>query len=393
MREPPSADDATLGFLWPAHDQQLLLDAALLDGSAARDAFRTWRADVKLEEEFSWTVLRLLPLVHENLVRAGEHDLLMGRFKGLARRSWYETRQLFHRVRPAVAALHALGIPMLMLKGAPLVLSYYGHHALRPMSDVDVCVRPADARRSVEALLQLGWIPGAEFTEDYFRFRHALQFRHPDGGELDLHWHALYESLGTQHREWGWAGAEPLDFEGIPMLQPSPTTMLLQLVVHGIRWNEETPVRWIPDAMIVLSKRAHDIDWNRLVADATSLKVTVRLAIGLQWLCRRYAIAVPPNVLARLLSAGPTLTERFEGRVYLRDFRQYTNSVMGNQYTILADLCRVTDPARPFKFAATLPHYLRYRWALEGRSDIVPAVWRAVRRRMRGEVTVLKPSR
>lgn len=393
MRAPPSANDATLGFLWPAPDQQLLLDAALLDGDAAREAFRTWRADVQLEEEFSWTVLRLLPLVHENLVRAGERDPLMGRFKGLARRSWYETRQLFHRVRPAIAALHQRGIAMLMLKGAPLVLTYYGHHALRPMSDVDVCVRPGDVPCAVNTLRELGWSPGADFTPDYFRFRHALQFRHPEGGELDLHWHALYESLGTQHREWGWASAEPLDFEGIPVLQPSPTTMLLQLIVHGIRWNEETPVRWIPDAMTVLKKRSHDIDWTQLVVDATHLKVTQRLAIGLQWLSRRYGITLPRTVIPQLMRAGPTLTERFEGRVYLRDFRQYTNSVIGNQYTILADLCRVTDPARPLRFAATLPHYLRYRWALEGRSEIVPAVWRAIRRRMRGEVTVLKPSR
>ncbi|MDQ6612728.1 MAG: nucleotidyltransferase family protein, partial [Gemmatimonadota bacterium] len=379
----------TLGFLWPAPQQLLLLDAALLEGDAARAAFREWRNSVKLEEEFSWTVLRLLPLVHDTLAKAGEHDILMGRLKGMTRRAFYETQQLFHRVRPAIATLMENGIPVMLLKGAPMVVSYFRHHALRPMTDVDICIPPADVRRAIALLLKGGWKPATEPSPDYLRFRHALQFFHPNGGELDLHWHVLYEGLARAEDPWGWQDAEPMNFAGLHVLQPSPTNLLLLLVVHGVRWNEETPVRWIPDAMMVLRRRFDAINWSQLVADARSLKVTQRLSLGLQWLVTRYNAPIPATVLAELRAVNPTLTERVEGRVYLRDSRMYENSLIGNQFMILADLCRFTDPANPVKFAATLPAYLRYRWELNGRREIVPAIWRAVRRRLRGEVPLL----
>ncbi len=180
-----------------------------------------------------------------------------------------------------------------------------------------------------------------------------------------------------------------MNFAGLHVLQPSPTNLLLLLVVHGVRWNEETPVRWIPDAVMVLRRRFDAINWSQLVADARSLKVTQRLSLGLQWLVTRYNAPIPATVLAELRAVNPTLTERVEGRVYLRDSRMYENSLIGNQFMILADLCRFTDPANPVKFAATLPAYLRYRWELNGRREIVPAIWRAVRRRLRGEVPLL----
>ncbi len=393
MRAALTSTDPELGFLWPAADQLQLLDAALLPGDAARAAYASWRRSVRLEEEFSWTVLRLLPLVHDSLARAGERDPLMGRLKGMSRRTWYETQQLFHRTRPAVAALCDADIPVLLLKGAPLVLSYYGHHALRPMSDVDVAVPVGDVQRAISVLRAADWHPTSDPSPDYLRFRHALQMRHPSGAELDLHWHTMYEGLSGSIPDWGWTHAEPLEFLGCRVLQPGPTEMLLQLIVHGVRWNRETPIRWIPDALMVLRARGAEIDWTRLVADARRMQVTLRLRLGLEWLTARYAVALPPEVLAQLRATSPTAAERMEGWVYLRDFRRFTNSVLGNQCTIVADLCRVVHPTSVGRFLRTLPHYLRFRWGLEGRSGIAPAIWRSAMRRLRGDVGELTAAR
>ncbi len=393
MRDAPVAHDPTLGFLWPTGPQLQLLDAALHGGDRSRAAFREWRKSVDIAEEFGWTVLRLLPLVHATLSDAGEGDPLMGRLKGVARLTWYETQRLLHRVRPVVAALAEAQVPVLLLKGAPMVLSYYVSQAMRPMSDVDLCVRERDVPRAMALLEHAGWQQTSDYTDDFGRFRHAMQYRHPDGGELDLHWHVMYEAMLPAAASWGWDDTEPLDFLGVPALQLRPGSMLLHHVVHGVRWNLETPIRWIPDAVTVLRTRGADVDWSRLVADARRLRVTMRLRLGLGWLQSRYGVKIPPAVMADLQHAAPTLLERIEARVYLSDHRRYLHTAAGNQMVIFADLCRIIDPADVVAFVSTLPHYLRFRWNLGGRREIVPALWRAMCHRLSGRAGVLEPSR
>lgn len=393
IQDAPDSNDPTLGFLWPTGVQLQLLDAALLGGDRSRAAFRDWRNTVNIDEEFGWTVLRLLPLVHDTLTQAGEGDPLMARFKGVARLTWYETQRLMHRVRPVIAALAEAQIPVLMLKGAPMVLSYYASQALRPMCDVDLCVKEADVPRAMAMLAAGGWQQTEDFTEDFSRFRHAMQYRHPDGGELDLHWHVMYEAMLPDASAWGWDDTEPFDFLGVPALRLRPASMLLHHIVHGVRWNEETPIRWIPDAVTVLRSRGADVDWARLVSDARRLRVTMRVHLGLSWLQERYAVSIPSGVLSDLQRAAPTLLERIEARVYLTDHRRYLHSAAGNQMVILADLCRVTDPADVLAYLAMLPHYLRYRWQLGGRREILPTLWNAFLNRIGGRSVVLEPAR
>ncbi len=317
----------------------------------------------------------------------------MGRFKGVSRLTWYETQRLLHRVRPVVAALVAEDITVLMLKGVPMVLSYYGTQALRPMNDADICVAEADLERAMAVLAAAGWQPTQHFDPDHKRFRHALQYRHPDGGELDLHWRVMYETLLPDTASWGWDDTEPLDFLGVPVRQLRPGSMLLHHVVHGVRWNDETPVRWIPDAVTVLRTRGAEVDWPRLVRDARHLRVTLRLRLGLEWLRTRYGVEIPDAVLSELQTVTPTLLERVEARVYLRYHHQYMHTAAGNQMIIVADLCRIADPSRTLRFLATLPHYLRFRWRLNGRREIVPALWRAALRRARGLPQVMETAR
>jgi len=378
-----AAPDEADGHLWPDAEQRLLLDAALADGATARDAYREWRARTDVDAEFGPAVVRLMPLVYRNLTRLGVDDALLGRLKGVYRRAWYETHQVMERSRPAVEALVARGMDVLLLKGAPLVLAYYRNHALRPMSDLDLCVRPDRATEAVAALTSLGWRPTAEPDSDRFRFCHALQFVHPAGGELDLHWHVMYEACRPGLDDALWADAESLDFGGLAVRQLGPTTLLLHTVLHGVRWNDETPIRWIPDALTILRARGDAVDWTRLVETGRRLAVTHRLGLGLDYLAREFDAAVPGRVLHALRTTTPSLVERLERTVILRDTSDVKSRATGNQWSIVVDLARLVDPvAHPLHFAASYPHYLRFRAGLGGRRDILPMVARGVARRL-----------
>lgn len=372
----------TTEHLWPSTEQRLLLEAALLDGDRAVSAFHSWRSMVSLEAEFSRGSYRLLPMVYSNMHRLGVTDPVMGRLKGVYRRSWYETHQVFHRAAPAVAQLAAAGIETMLAKGAPLALAYYGNAALRPMYDLDVAVPQRRLHDALGVLRDLGWRVAREPDAEMVRYRHAVQCFGPGGVELDLHWRMMYEVADQRGDAAFWESAEPLEFMGLTVRQPDPTHALFLVVVHGVRWNMETPVRWIPDAITIMRTRGNDIDWSRLQQLAATHRVTFRLALGLTYLAETLGAPVPRAVLRRLREADQSLLERFENSVVLQDDGTLNPSLLRNQLACLAEYSRAAQTHNPVSFAVGYTHFLRYRFGLSGRRELLPRILRGVRRRV-----------
>jgi hypothetical protein len=374
--------DQDHGYLWPSVEQRLLLEAGLFDDRRAIDAFHAWRDRVRLEDDFSPATMRLLPLVYHNLHELGVSDPLMHRLKGVYRHSWYRTHRLLHAAEPVIAALAAADIPVLMTKGVPLAFTYYRNPALRPMADVDVVVPEVRLDAALGIMATLGW-RGEWPDGDTRRFHHARQSFGPDGAELDLHWKAMYESPADAVHDTFFASAEALDFRGTSVLQPDPTHVLFMTVVHGVRWNEETPVRWIPDAITVLRVRRADIDWDRIVRLASSYGVVHRLQLGLSYLVESFRAPIPEGVLARLRSTRRSLFERFESRVLLSDDGTLHPSAIRTQMSAFAEYARHTPARNPVSFAWGYTHYLRYRLRLGGRRELLGRLLHGVRRRVR----------
>ncbi|MGC9024988.1 MAG: nucleotidyltransferase family protein, partial [Chloroflexia bacterium] len=66
---------------------------------------------------------------------------------------------LLRELERALLALSIQDIPVLLLKGAALGPAVYGNPALRPMGDLDLLVRPADAPCALETLASIGYRP------------------------------------------------------------------------------------------------------------------------------------------------------------------------------------------------------------------------------------------
>jgi hypothetical protein len=369
-------------YVWPSSEQRLLLEAGLLEGQRAITAFHAWRSRVRLEDDFSAATVRLLPLVYHNLHELGVTDPLMQRLKGVYRHSWYGTHRLLHAVAPVVARFASAGIPVLLTKGVPLALSYYRNPALRPMADVDVVVPPARLEEALGVLDSLGWRGGWP-DDDARRYRHAVQSLGPDGAELDLHWRPMYERPADSADDSFFTTAEPLDFRDTMVRQPDPTHALFLTVVHGVQWNVETPVRWIPDSMTILRVRGSDVHWETLHELAVTHRVIHRLRLGLSYLAESWQAPIPEAVLSRLKSTRTSLFERLESRVLLTDDGTLNPSVVRNLKSWLAEYTRHAAGRNPVSFALGFSHYLRYRLGLSGRRELLSRFVQGVRRRVR----------
>ncbi|MGH9185851.1 MAG: nucleotidyltransferase family protein, partial [Acidimicrobiales bacterium] len=90
--------------------------------------------------------------------------------------------------------------------------------------------------------------------------------------------------------------ARPLDVAGTTILALGATDLLLHVCVHGSRPRDESHLQWVADAVTVA--RTGGIDWDRLVRQARSRRVTLPVRETLAYLSQRWAVDVPPDVLA-----------------------------------------------------------------------------------------------
>jgi hypothetical protein len=150
-----------------------------------------------------------------------------------------------HATRPALTALDAAGIPVLVLKGAALWRTVY-QPGERQVRDVDVIVHARDYERARAILRRLGLredIPLAyPCTMAVF---HQVELRTPDGVALDLHrrlaawplWPVATAALFRRARRVGGS------------LVPDPSDQLTMLAIHVAGDGFAFPLRTAMDGI------------------------------------------------------------------------------------------------------------------------------------------------
>jgi Uncharacterised nucleotidyltransferase len=365
----------------PTREQELLLRAAVLQGMAALEAWREWRALVEIEA-LDRASLRLLPQLYRNLVQHGVADPWLGKLKGIYRYAWSRNQLMLGATAGVLAAFRAAGIETLILKGVALSALHYRDRGARPMDDIDVLVPWRHAASAMRLLEGCGWAPCvAGPAAVHIAYRHALGFRTPKGGELDLHWNVLLESCHPGAAASFWRAAVPLEVAGISTKALCPADQLLHVCVHGTRWSSPPPIRWIADAMMVLHSAGDTLDWNRLVEEAARRRLGVTAERALAYLVARLEAPVPVDVLARLRAMPRWRFERLE---YHAKSRPRAARLLGDLPVVLFHFLRLTEGASLGRRLVVLNDYLRYRWGVESPLQVpLRAIAKASRRLVR----------
>ncbi len=333
----------------------LLLKACLAPTAAARNAYLAWRQvadpDQPRQGEF-----RLLALLYHRLKEFEVDEPYAGRFKGIARLNWCRNQLINRTVVDAVDILQDAGFVPLVLKGAALAQQFYPHPGMRPMSDGDILVRPGHGVAAMQELERRGWKPKHSGPRLYFvaRTLHGLDVAAPSGQTIDVHWllHRTYPVKEAHARLW--ETAEPLRLLNRDLPTLSATAHLFHTCIHGNRWNNVNPSRWIADAMMII-RRAEHLDWDALLSLAHDLRADLALADALRYLLSHFQPTLPDHVL-------PTLDEH--GRDWLQQLDQRRPKGVTADRTLTAKFCRewrrISSPTLPWWRRLTgLPGFLR----------------------------------
>jgi hypothetical protein len=306
------------GGCFPNAHQILLLKAALLSGDEAIFAWRQWSEIVNIDR-LDWGEVKLLPLLYHNLKQNGiAESQIPGIFKGMYRRTWAENKLRFHHAGNMLSHFVAAGIPTIVLKGAVISSHYYQDYGLRPMTDFDFLVPIDRVKESIELLRQNDWQPipsigidhfkTKEFDQNYTYLSHGRGFTNCQKQEVDLHWHILNSSLAVNADCDFWERARSIEIARIQTLMLDPADQLLHICAHGARWNFVTPIRWVADSMIII-QRYPDLDWERLIKQATKHRLMLPMQATLQFLATHLAAPIPLEVFQALSKIKPTPEE------------------------------------------------------------------------------------
>ncbi len=346
----------------PTRQQELLLQAALMQGPKAIDAWDRWRSSVDIEK-LDPQSRRLLPQLYYGLRRQGVSDPTIARFKDTYRRTWYENRSLFHAMSGLLRSLHEAGIQTALLKGAALVLQYYGDYGLRPMYDFDILIPAGQRSPALELIHSLGFTPvwDTRETTEVFASRHGWDFKDADGRQVDLHWRVFHDYGEPEADIEFWKAAVPVMVHGIPSRTLNPADQLLHVCVHGATWMDEPAVHWVADATTILRAVGGKLDWDRLLVQARRYHYTVLLRVALQYLHEVVDAPVPPALLQRMNEMPASRAERIVYKTKTRDPRRW-GPWLALCVRYLEHASTLPANAGAVRRLAGFPEYFRRRW-------------------------------
>lgn len=292
----------SVGGCWPTEMQEWLLQAAVLDGPLALDAWSKWSSNIDFEN-MDHASERLIPLLNHNLQRLKIVHSLSGRFQGLYRQSWVRSSLISKTGREVLRGLSEAGIESLLLKGAAFSLLYYESQALRPMADLDILVPIQQSQLALDYLRENEWKVSTKnfvaLSEDYLRTHNGITLKQPGKCEIDLHWHALHEGLSSGDDDAFWHTSKSLVAYGEQTKTLSDADHLFHCCVHGLRWNSLSPIRWTADAHVIISN-APDLDWRLLIERAENKQLVLTLRNALHYLSDTLESPIPDFVLKGL---------------------------------------------------------------------------------------------
>ena len=244
-------------------------------------------------------------------------DTIAGAMRRQALVSEFRMAALEAQLAQVVRLLDDHGIPVMLMKGAALAMTRYGSFARRPMGDLDLLVREAQAQQAWELLHGNGWKPEREGVGGFYEeHQHLCPLIAPGGANVvvELHRCLLYPHGPFQLPEAEvWAGASPVEVGGRTAWAPSLEHLALHLCIH-FAWSHEMRFglgRTVRDLGVL----GPAMDWERLVELARRTRSesccywTLRLAASL------VDLPVPPTVLASLAPRSPRRLLRALDRV------------------------------------------------------------------------------
>ena len=227
------------------------------------------------------------------------------------------TRRCCASAIESCAELCGDGLDVILLKGAALAETVYGDIALRPMSDLDLLVRPRDVSAAVHGLARAGYHASVEmerYTGLALEHRNELVLYKASDARyhLDVHW-SLF-SPPYHHKvsaDWFWATVLDAGGCGVaPARMLGPEAQVLYLAAHLMLHHGGRGLMWWQDVAEVIWTFRERLDWDVLFDRARDYDLVLPLQHVLLGLVEHWRLPIPAVVVEQLRALPASPQER-----------------------------------------------------------------------------------
>lgn len=148
----------------------------------------------------------------------------------------------------------------------------------------------------------------------------------------------LHECRQAGADERFWEGAVSIMVNNASTCALSPTDQLFHIFVHGIKWNQVPPLRWVADSMAIINHSNSQIDWGSLITQAEGYRLILPVRDGLNYLSDKLEAPIPGGVLQAIRNMPTSRMERIE---YEYKTQSYLNKSLGYMPVIWFDYSRL----------------------------------------------------
>lgn len=254
------------------------------------------------------------PLLYRNLIESGSDELvperISKRLRRQSKRTGIRNLSLTNSLVSILKQFDERGIRALPYKGPALSERIYADFSLRQARDIDILVRPEDLLDAEDVLLERGFEPRRELTEEQKRLvskygRHRTMKK--EGAIVELHprisrFDPPFEVSSLLDR----AGFVTLDGESIPAIRPIDTLLILS--VHGTRhlWHQ---LKWICDIAYLIQNQR--FDWTTVLEAAKRRNCYRRVVLGCRLATTILGVKLPDVVHSKFHDIQPLIRNTY----------------------------------------------------------------------------------
>ncbi|HLG11837.1 MAG TPA: nucleotidyltransferase family protein [Dehalococcoidia bacterium] len=202
-----------------------------------------------------------------------------------------------------ILGLQAIGVQVMVLKGATIATRYYPDAALRPYNDVDLLV-PLGAWSVVDSTLRSkgygvlddhGGVESA--TPNTFETPFEITYAHGETGlKVDVHFDQLQIGLRPRSLDSLWDRAQAFTVGRATAGTPQLDDLCLLLLVHLQRHGFERLI-WFKDLDLILRRHEAEFAWDKLTLAARDEGVANSVRYGLHLLKALFDTPLPDATL------------------------------------------------------------------------------------------------
>lgn len=357
-------------------EQQLILQAALLQGEAAINSWQRWRTLINIDD-VDQDSYRLLPLLYRNLSAHNVTDPYIGRLKGVYRRIWVENQVWFQQIRSILGSFQEADIKIMLLKDPALNLHYYQDYGLRYIDNLDFLINPTDVLKAIKLLQELGWTAKGKILNPTIPFSHYIGFENESKQYLSLRWHLFADGFNENAETEFWQNAILTQVNDFPVYLLSATDQLFYTCVFGGLTNSISPISRLVDAAIILQSYPLEIDANRLLTLAEKYRFIILLKSRITQLQEILNLPISSLILPELQKLSISKFEHQEYQMITSKENTTLNRLKKRYFQYYRTVN--TDDFNVFNFFS----YLQSIWGLENLWQVpIQAMIRGINRQI-----------